>query len=140
VERHPQVSAWFPLLLMIYPVWETLFSIYRKKFLRRISPFEPDGLHLHMLVHKRLIRRYAHSKEHKHRLYRNNSTSPYLWMLTIMCVIPATAFNNNTGLLMGFCTLFVATYLWIYWSIVHFRVPHLLILKGRNTRRQPAEI
>jgi UDP-N-acetylmuramyl pentapeptide phosphotransferase/UDP-N-acetylglucosamine-1-phosphate transferase len=25
--RHPQVSAWFPLLLCIYPVFETLFSI-----------------------------------------------------------------------------------------------------------------
>ena len=29
--RHPNVSAWFPLLLCFYPVFETLFSIYRKK-------------------------------------------------------------------------------------------------------------
>lgn len=36
--RHPQVSAWFPLLLCIYPVFETLFSIYRKKWLRGRSP------------------------------------------------------------------------------------------------------
>src|SRR5450830_559804 len=30
VERHPTVSPWFPALLLIYPVWETVFSIYRK--------------------------------------------------------------------------------------------------------------
>ncbi len=29
VQRHPTVSPWFPMLLLIYPVWETMFSIYR---------------------------------------------------------------------------------------------------------------
>lgn len=32
VARHPEVSPWFPMLLLCYPVSETLFSIYRKKF------------------------------------------------------------------------------------------------------------
>ena len=48
VTRNPQVSAWCPMLLAVYPVWETLFSIYRKKFLRGRSPNMPDGLHLHI--------------------------------------------------------------------------------------------
>ena len=56
VTRNPQVSAWFPMLLAVYPVWETLFSIYRKKFLRGTSPNAPDGLHFHMLIYKRLVR------------------------------------------------------------------------------------
>lgn len=30
VQRNPDVSPWFPVLLLIYPIWETLFSIYRK--------------------------------------------------------------------------------------------------------------
>ena len=30
VQRHPTVSPWFPMLLLMYPVGETLFSIYRK--------------------------------------------------------------------------------------------------------------
>jgi UDP-GlcNAc:undecaprenyl-phosphate GlcNAc-1-phosphate transferase len=29
VQRNPAVSPWFPMLLLIYPVWETVFSIYR---------------------------------------------------------------------------------------------------------------
>jgi hypothetical protein len=36
-------------------VFETLFSIYRKKFVRGKSPGAPDGVHLHMLVYKRLV-------------------------------------------------------------------------------------
>ena len=29
IERNTAVSPWFPLVLMLYPVWETLLSIYR---------------------------------------------------------------------------------------------------------------
>ena len=56
VVRQPQVSPWFGLLVCLYPVTETVFSIYRKRFLRGISPGVPDGLHLHMLVYRRLVR------------------------------------------------------------------------------------
>src|SRR5438876_11198513 len=52
VARHPEVSPWFPLLLLIYPVFETVFSIYRKRFLRGHSPGRPDGLSYRMLVYK----------------------------------------------------------------------------------------
>jgi UDP-GlcNAc:undecaprenyl-phosphate/decaprenyl-phosphate GlcNAc-1-phosphate transferase len=40
VQRHSQVSPWFPALLLIYPVWETLFSMYRK-LMRGQSPASP---------------------------------------------------------------------------------------------------
>ena len=54
--RNPQVSPMFCLLLCAYPIFETVFSIYRKKFLRGGSAGMPDGVHLHMLVYKRLMR------------------------------------------------------------------------------------
>src|SRR6202158_5100940 len=38
VMRHREVSAWYPVLLFMYPIFETCFSIYRKKFIRGISP------------------------------------------------------------------------------------------------------
>jgi hypothetical protein len=40
----------------MYLIFETCFSIYRKKFIRGMSPRVPDGVHLHMLVYKRLMR------------------------------------------------------------------------------------
>ena len=75
VTRNEQVSAWFPLLLCAYPVWETLFSIYRKKLLRGQSPGEPDGVHLHMLIYKRLVRYRVYSQDPNDKWRRNSLTS-----------------------------------------------------------------
>ena len=54
-------------------------------------------------------------------------TSPYLWLLTSVSVIPAILFWNHTALLMGFCVAFVVCYCQLYWSIVHFRSPKWLM-------------
>ncbi len=47
------VSPWFVLTVLIYPVWEVLFSIYRKLSSGR-SPLKPDDRHLHMLIYKHI--------------------------------------------------------------------------------------
>ena len=131
VTRNHQVSAWCPMLFAIYPVWETLFSIYRKKFLRGHSPNMPDGLHLHMLVYKRLVRFGAGTVLPTHRIVRNSQTSPYFWLLTTLSAIPAIVFWNHTALLMGFCVAFAFLYCRLYWSIVHFRSPKWLYRRIR---------
>ena len=51
-ERNPDLSPWLSLLIVIYPVTETIYSILRKTLGCGRSPLEPDGLHLHMLVHR----------------------------------------------------------------------------------------
>jgi UDP-N-acetylmuramyl pentapeptide phosphotransferase/UDP-N-acetylglucosamine-1-phosphate transferase len=56
VRRNPSLSAWQVLALHAYPVTEVLYSIFRKKVLRRMSVTMPDRLHLHMLIHRRCIR------------------------------------------------------------------------------------
>ena len=52
---------------------------------------------------------------------RNNRTSPYLWGFTLLTVVPAVLFWNNTWLLMGFCCLFVISYVSAYLAIVRFK-------------------
>ena len=47
------VSPWFVLTVLIYPVWEVLFSIYRKLSSGH-SPLKPDAFHLHMLIYKHI--------------------------------------------------------------------------------------
>jgi UDP-N-acetylmuramyl pentapeptide phosphotransferase/UDP-N-acetylglucosamine-1-phosphate transferase len=123
VVRNPGVSPWAPMLLAIYPVWETLFSIYRKKYLRGQSPHDPDGLHLHMLIYKRMIRFAPGVVQPSDKVARNASTSPYLWILTAISVAPAVLFWNSTPLLMACCVAFCLLYCEIYWSIVKFRSP-----------------
>ena len=126
VMRNPQVSAWFPLLLAVYPVWETLFSIYRKKLVRGRSPNAPDGLHLHMLIYKRLVRLGEGEALPRHRIRRNSQTSPYLWVITTLSALPAILFWKNTPLLAAFTLAFILGYCRFYWSIVRFRSPKWL--------------
>lgn len=122
VQRHPMVSPWFPVLLLIYPVWETLFSIWRKTA-RGQSPGVADALHFHQLIYRRLVRGAFHDDEARRMLMRNNRTSPYLWGFAMLTVVPAVIFWHNTPMLIGFCLLFVVSYVYTYVSIVRFKVP-----------------
>jgi UDP-N-acetylmuramyl pentapeptide phosphotransferase/UDP-N-acetylglucosamine-1-phosphate transferase len=54
VMRNPEVSTWYAALLLIYPAFETIFSAYRRMFVRGKSPAVPDGIHLHSLIFRRL--------------------------------------------------------------------------------------
>lgn len=51
--NYEHVSPWYILAIFIYPVWEVLFSIVRKKAMG-LSPMQPDRYHLHMLVYRQL--------------------------------------------------------------------------------------
>ena len=122
VQRNVEVSPWFPMLLLIYPVWETLFSIYRK-LVRGVSPGMADALHFHQLIYRRIVRRVFHEDEARRMLKRNNRTSPYLWAFTMLTVVPALLFWSNTPVLMVLCVLFCVCYVSAYLAIVRFKVP-----------------
>lgn len=130
--RNSSVSPWFPLLLLFYPVVETMFSVYRKKVLRGRSPGEPDGLHLHMLIYKRCVRSMRPSTDRAD-YWANAMTAPYLWCLALVSVVPAVLFWDRTPLLQVAAAVFVGVYLAIYWGIVRFRVPGFLSLRRRSS-------
>jgi UDP-N-acetylmuramyl pentapeptide phosphotransferase/UDP-N-acetylglucosamine-1-phosphate transferase len=133
--RNPGVSPMFPLLLCFYPVFETLFSIYRKKWLRGMSPGMPDGVHLHMLIFKRLMRWAVGQGDARKITRRNSMTSPYLWLLCSLSVLPAMLFYDSTPALVLFLAVFALTYLGLYWRIVRFRAPRWLVFRGLSRRR-----
>jgi UDP-N-acetylmuramyl pentapeptide phosphotransferase/UDP-N-acetylglucosamine-1-phosphate transferase len=57
LSRNPEVSTWAVLLCCVYPVWETIFSMWRKSVVRKTGMGKPDKLHFHMLVYRRWTRR-----------------------------------------------------------------------------------
>lgn len=132
VMRNPQVSTWYAALLLIYPVFETLFSVYRRLFLRGHSPSIPDGIHLHSLIFRRIVHWTVGRKDARSLMHRNALTSPYLWLISLMAVLPATVLWRNTAALMIFCALFVFSYVWLYARIVRFRAPRWLIFVKRK--------
>jgi UDP-N-acetylmuramyl pentapeptide phosphotransferase/UDP-N-acetylglucosamine-1-phosphate transferase len=122
--RHASVSPWYPVLLFVYPLVETLFSMYRRR-LKRQPASVPDGVHLHSLIYRRMIR-WALGYQHLSAEQRNAMTAPYLWVLSSLAVIPATLFFQQTWVLIGFVFVFFASYLWIYSRLVYFKAPSWL--------------
>lgn len=51
VVKDTHASPWVPIVLMFYPIWETLFSIFRR-FKEGKSPFHPDRYHFHHLLYE----------------------------------------------------------------------------------------
>ena len=127
--RHPEVSKWFPLLLCIYPIFETLFTIYRRVILKRVHPGMPDALHLHQLIYRRMVRWENIHQDEQLQIYRNSMTSPYLWLLCLLGVIPAVLFWRYQLALKGFAILFAISYAWLYWAIVRYKAPECLIIR-----------
>ena len=126
LHRNPQVSPMFPLLVCIYPVFETVFSIYRRVVLRSQPAGAPDGIHLHSLIYRRFMR-WAVGKTASRSLARRNSmASPYLWMLCMVAIVPAMLFWDSTPLLATSIVVFASTYTLLYRRIVRFRTPRWL--------------
>lgn len=138
VARHPEVSPWFAALLLVHPVCETLFSVYRRKFLHGKSPWHPDGLHLHTLIFRRLNHRQWASKSARHKVQCNSMTAPYFWTLKAITALLAVVFWDNTAALIVSTFLFVFFYVWLYWRIVKFKTPHWMIKCDRRKFRSAA--
>ena len=133
VHRNASVSPIFPLLLCAYPIFETIFTMYRRKVVRGVATAQPDGIHLHTLIHRRLIRWTLAADIERRRLTRRNSmTSPYLWLLCLTSVIPSVLWWNSTAVLSWFLLVFVVAYVWLYARIVRFKTPRWMIF--RRTR------
>jgi UDP-N-acetylmuramyl pentapeptide phosphotransferase/UDP-N-acetylglucosamine-1-phosphate transferase len=128
----------FPLLLCAYPVWETVFSIYRRKVVRGRPAGMPDGIHLHSLIYRRLMRWAIGSKDAAVLTRRNALTAPYLWVLCSLSVVPATIWWDDTTMLQMILGLFVVCYVLLYWRIVRFRTPRWMVLNSRAESQPPA--
>ena len=128
-QRHAEVSAWFALLVFFYPIVETVFSIYRRRIIKGVSISSPDAFHLHSLIFRRLLNARTAGGEPSLLANRNSITSLYLWALSLVAVVPAVLFWNNTPVLMLFCAVFIGVYCWIYQSIVRFRTPAWLAFR-----------
>jgi len=125
IMRNPAVSPWFACLINIYPIFETLFSIWRKKFIKKMSPGMPDGTHLHMLIYGR-IARWINPHQSNSFFSSNARTSPFLWILSSLGVFPAAIWWQSTWILEILTAVFCLFYVYIYRSIVQFKIPRWL--------------
>ncbi len=99
------VSPWYFLILLQYPVFETLFSIYRRRFLKNKNAFCADRLHMHTLIYRRV--------------FKNQLKSTFL-ILSIIFVFSYVGyfFRSNTFYLILIFLIFCIGYIYAYNSII----------------------
>jgi len=123
VDRHAELSNWFVLLIFIYPMYELLYSIYRRKIIHKTDASQPDANHLHSLVYRKLIScdRFKHNK-----VICNSMTAPVMWLLSLIGFVPAIIwFDNQTMLIVStFVFMFIYTVIYKYISSDKFKFNH----------------
>ena len=87
----------------------------------------PDGVHLHSLVYRRLLRWAVGSRDAQALTRRNSMTAPYLWLLCTLAVVPSVLFWDDSQALGGFILLFGLSYTVLYARIVRFKAPRWLL-------------
>lgn len=113
VRNHIAVSPWFPLMLLAYPITETIFSMFRKKVLSGVPAMAPDRLHFHMLVHE-LIRQRSDEISPK---ACNALTSIAMWGVFIVGLVPAVIWWQDTNKLVLGLLVYVGLYLISYFQL-----------------------
>jgi UDP-N-acetylmuramyl pentapeptide phosphotransferase/UDP-N-acetylglucosamine-1-phosphate transferase len=101
--RHSDINAWATLLVCAYPVLEVAFSVRRRRNRSGQHPGQPDRLHLHHLVHRRIVRQYLPKLS---ATLQNSLTSPICWLFVAMPAAWAVVFAHNTPMLvLGFASV-----------------------------------
>jgi UDP-N-acetylmuramyl pentapeptide phosphotransferase/UDP-N-acetylglucosamine-1-phosphate transferase len=123
VGRHEELSNWFVLLIFIYPMYELLYSIYRRKIIHRTDASQPDANHLHSLVYQKFI---SCNLFKQNKVICNSMVSPIIWPLSLIGTVPAIIwFDDQTILIISaFMFMFIYTIIYKYISSDRFKFNH----------------
>ena len=92
--RNPEVSTWTVLLACFFPVWETAYSMYRRRMVSHVSSGQPDMGHLHHLIFKRVSTSGMRLLAPVWR--RHAVSSGLVWMMVLSCQLTAAVFFSDT--------------------------------------------
>jgi UDP-N-acetylmuramyl pentapeptide phosphotransferase/UDP-N-acetylglucosamine-1-phosphate transferase len=110
-----------------YPIFETLFSIWRRKIHQNKNPGLPDAIHFHSLIYRRVILwKKENALNDSLIYYKNAKTSKYLWLISGIPAITAIIWCQNTLALQLFSLLYLTAYIWMYKKIIQFKTPRFL--------------
>jgi UDP-GlcNAc:undecaprenyl-phosphate/decaprenyl-phosphate GlcNAc-1-phosphate transferase len=123
VQRNPEVSPWFPFVLVVYPIWETLFSIIRRVVVYRTRIGDPDARHMHSLVYRRVARRWVLGRRKGDKVVRNALTTVPFWVMSALLAAFAVTWSHDTQALELLSTAFIVGYCLIYWRLARLPVP-----------------
>jgi UDP-N-acetylmuramyl pentapeptide phosphotransferase/UDP-N-acetylglucosamine-1-phosphate transferase len=117
LQRHPQVSAWAPLLVCGFPILEVVFSMVRR-LRRKLSPGTADRLHLHSLVRRRLVRKLLPRGSN---LMCNSATGAIMWVAALLPAVIALQWPTDTAALVLALAVCAFLYSSVYARLTQFR-------------------
>lgn len=95
LNRNPDVSTWAVLLSALYPVWETVYSMYRRKVLNHVQTGLPDQGHLHHLVFRKISTILNGDGYQRTNRLDHGVTSLCLWIIVVASQFSAVAWATS---------------------------------------------
>ena len=105
-------SAWSVMLLLSYPFTDLVFSVIRRKFITNHDPMQPDAMHLHHVILKRLGKLKFKKERMKHFL-----VGLAIFIFNLPYQIIAVYYYKNSMLLMLVFIFYILSYLLFYFSL-----------------------
>lgn len=107
-EQGSKISPWFGIGLLIYPFWEVIFSIYRRRK-QKTSAMLPDNHHFHQI------------------LFLKIRSNPLTTLIILSFVLPFMAYatyfcQDERALLLG-SGIFICMYLLLYKRMMRLKSP-----------------
>ena len=121
--RNPQLSPMAPVVVGLLPLIETLFSMYRRNVVRDRPINQPDALHLHTLVYRRLLFSPAFPRNSEQLNALNAKVALFFWMPAAMFAGLACFFAQSTEAQLILILTYLAMYNWLYKRLVRFKAP-----------------
>ena len=114
--RNPAVSPWFTAIILAYPITETLFSMFRRKFITKNKTSQPDAAHLHQMVFLKLLRgqQYTDAKQLTH---TNSRVVLFICLPALIISLLGTQFWQSTAVLMPLTLVGCVAYILIYFKL-----------------------
>jgi UDP-N-acetylmuramyl pentapeptide phosphotransferase/UDP-N-acetylglucosamine-1-phosphate transferase len=121
--RNPQISPMAPVVAGLLPLIETLFSMYRRNLVRNHPVNQPDALHLHTLVYRRILFNPALTYTAKQLNAVNAKVALFFWLPAATFAVLACIFAESTDVQLLLMLLYLGMYNWLYLRLVRFNAP-----------------
>ena len=118
LSRNQHISTWAVLLICIYPVWETIFSIFRRRVMRNINSGLADQIHFHHVLLQRL-HKWQRSSDTRASWKSHGLTSILIWGMVLVCQALALVAYPSNALAAIAVIWFGMLYIWLYRLFTH---------------------
>jgi UDP-N-acetylmuramyl pentapeptide phosphotransferase/UDP-N-acetylglucosamine-1-phosphate transferase len=127
--RNPQISPMAPVVAGLLPLIETLFSMYRRNVIRNHPVNQPDALHLHTLIYRRILFNPSMSYTAKQLNAVNAKVALFFWLPAAIFVVLACIFAESSKVQLVLMLSYFMMYNWLYRRLVCFNAPAFMRLR-----------